>query len=120
MKYFFDTCAIIEIIRNNSNYAPYYNEEIITSILNLGELYLALLKEKKEKEADEWFEKLKSCALSANPEIIKDAMKFRHKNKNKNLSFIDCVGYILAREYNLIFLTGDKEFEHIENVEYVK
>jgi predicted nucleic acid-binding protein len=47
-------------------------------------------------------------------------MKFRKKNKKRNLSYADCIGYIYALKNNLIFLTGDKEFEDLKNVEFVK
>mgnify|MGYP001618431328 CR=1 FL=1 len=120
MKYFFDTYAIIEIIRENKNYERYFEEEIVTSVLNLGELYYSLLREKGENEANKWHEKLRQTALAVNPEIIRAAMKFRHDNKNKNLSFIDCVGYKMAEEKGLVFLTGDQEFEGLHNVEFVK
>ena len=120
MRYFFDTYAIIEIIKENKNYERYKEEEMITSILNLGELYYSLLKEKDEKTADSWHEKLKQSAIMIDAEIVKKAMKFRRVNKEKKFSFIDCVGYALAKERNLVFLTGDEGFNGMENVEFVK
>jgi len=120
MKYFFDTYAIVEIIEENKNYERYKEEDIITSILNVGELYYSLLKEKDEKTAESWHEKLKQSALLIDAEIIKKAMKFRFENKNKKFSFIDCVGYIIAKERGLRFLTGDEGFKDMENVEFVK
>ena len=32
----------------------------------------------------------------------------------------DCIGYILAKNIGIKFLTGDKEFENLDNVEFVK
>ncbi|MBI2657235.1 PIN domain-containing protein [Candidatus Woesearchaeota archaeon] len=119
MKYFFDTYSIIEIIEDNKNYEKYKEEEIVTSILNVGELYYSLLK-KNAEAAETWHEKLKQSAMLVDAEIIKAAMKFRFNNKNKKFSFIDCVGYVLAKDKNLIFLTGDEGFENFENVEFVK
>ena len=37
-----------------------------------------------------------------------------------NLSYVDYIGYILAKQRNVKFLTGDKEFENMDNVEFVK
>ncbi len=119
MAYFFDTYAIIEIIEDNKNYEKYKEEDIITSILNVGELYYSLLK-KNAEAAETWYEKLKQSAMLVDVETIKRAMKFRFENKNKKFSVIDCVGYILAKEKGLKFLTGDKGFENFENVEFVK
>ena len=120
MKYFFDTYAIIEIIEENKSYEKYKEEEIVTSILNLGELYYALLKESGEKTADSWHEKLRQSAIMIDAEIVKKAMKFRMENKGKKFSYVDCVGYVLAKERNLRFLTGDEGFKDMENVEFVK
>ena len=119
MKYFFDTYAIIEIIKENVAYKKYLEEEIVTSVLNMGELYYALLKDYDENIADLWYNKLKQNLLFIDPKVVIEAMKFKFKNKGKNLSFIDCVSYILAKEKDLIFLTGDKEFKGFVNVEFV-
>ena len=120
MKYFFDTYAIIEITEENKSYEKYKEEDIITSILNVGELYYSLLKKNVEATAETWHEKLKQSAVLIDAEIIKKAMKFRIENKEKKFSFIDCVGYTLAKERNLRFLTGDGGFRDIDNVEFVK
>ena len=58
--------------------------------------------------------------IEINDEIIKLANAFRIANKKRKLSYIDCIGYIIARLRNIKFLTGDKQFEDLENVEYVK
>ena len=116
MKYFFDTYAIIEIIGNNNSYEKYKDEEIVTSILNVGELYYSLLREKGEKEADFWHKKLEQTAMLIDIEIVVKAMKFRFENKSKKFSFIDCVVYVLAKDKGLKFLTGDQAFENLEFV----
>lgn len=33
---------------------------------------------------------------------------------------VDCIGYTIAREKGILFLTGDAAFEKIEGVEWVK
>ncbi|MBS3096016.1 PIN domain-containing protein [Candidatus Woesearchaeota archaeon] len=119
MNYFFDTYAIIEIIEENKNYEKYKEDDIITSVLNVGELYYSLLK-KNVEAAETWHEKLKQSALLVDAEIIKSAMKFKFENKTKKFSFIDCVGYVIAKERGLRFLTGDEGFENFDNVEFVK
>lgn len=120
MPYFFDTYALMEIIRSNKSYLPYEEEEIFTSLLNLGELYHILLKNFDEDAAEKWRKKLEGSYMAVTEEVIIKAMKFKYEQKNKNFSFIDCVGYILAEENSMKFLTGNKEFEEIKNVEFVK
>lgn len=120
MKYFFDTYAIIEIIRENKVYEKYKDEEIVTSILNIGELFYILLREHGRETASYWYEKLKSIAMQVDIETVIKAMDFRFMHRRKKLSFIDCVGYILAKERNLKFLTGDPGFKDMENVQFEK
>ena len=120
MRYFFDSYAIIEIIRGNENYLKFKDEELVTSILNLGEVYYYLLKEKDEKTADSWHRLLINSAMLVDSGIVVKAMKFRFENKSKKFSFVDCIGYMLAKEKGIKFLTGDKGFENFENVEFVK
>lgn len=92
---------------------------MVTSVLNLGELYYGLMRDGGKKFAQERYAKIKCMAIQVTEESMKTAMEFRFANSHK-LSYIDCIGYQLARENNLIFLTGDREFEGIENVEFVK
>ena len=75
---------------------------------------------KGEKLADEWTIPFVAVSNNPKPLTIKNAMKFRLANKKKKLSYADCIGYQLAKEHGLKFLTGDKEFENLPNVEFVK
>lgn len=118
MAFFFDTYAIVEITQKNPNYAGYFDETITTSLLNLIELYHAILKDSNEDKARETYYKFRNSPIPISDEIIFKAMKL--KLKNKKLSYVDCIGYTLALENNLKFLTGDKEFEGMGNVEFVK
>ncbi len=118
--YFFDTYAIIELIKGNPNYEFVEDNIIITGAMNIAETYYALLLENKEDFVDSIIKKLNIEIIDISQEITIKAAKFRYKNKKSFLSYIDCVGYILAKENNLIFLTGDKEFERMENVEFVR
>ena len=51
---------------------------------------------------------------------IIEACKFRFLHRAKKLSYADCIGYALAKRNGLKFLTGDRRFEGLENVEFVK
>jgi len=120
MGYFFDTYAIIEIIKENKNYEKYKEEIITTSILNLGELFYFLLRTYGKTTANSWYKQLENTAFSISAGVVIDAMKFRFKNKKLKLSFVDCVGYILSKEHGLKFLAGDPAFKNMENVEFVE
>ncbi|MBI2574599.1 PIN domain-containing protein [Candidatus Woesearchaeota archaeon] len=117
--YLFDTSAIIEIIRENPKYDRYISEEIITTSLNLGELYYFLLRKEGEKDAELWNNILKESLVDITHQAVIKAMRLRHKNTGRNLSFVDCVSYELARLHGLTFLTADKGFTGLPGVELV-
>lgn len=119
-KYFLDSYAMIEIAKGNEKYKKYIYEEIFTSVFNLYELYYALSRDFNEEIAKEFFYQFKRRILQIKDEHIFNASKFKLRNKKICFSYADCIGYIIAMNYGLKFLTGDKEFENFENVEFVK
>lgn len=120
MRYFFDTYALIEILKENPAYKAYAEQEIVTSILNIGEFHYALLRDFNKRVAGEWSTRLGKVALGVDKDTVVRAMEFRFYHRKKSLSFVDCAGYILAKERGMKFLTGDEDFRDIPNVEFVK
>ena len=120
IAFFFDSYAIIEIIKGNTAYNKYRNATIITTKLNLFEVYQALLELAGKEMADHFLEESYPFRIGFDKEIIREAAAMRLKYKKRNISMADCVGYILAKEYRVKFLTGDKEFEDFDPVEFVK
>ena len=120
VTYFFDSYAIIELIKGNPNYAKYSEEPVIITIFNLTEIYWSVINDFDEEKANEIYRKFKDCVVELNDSVIKEAVKFRKINKKKDLSYADCIGYTYAISNNLLFLTGDKEFENLKSVEFVK
>lgn len=119
-SYFFDSYAIIESMKANPNYERFASETMSTTVMNYAEVYYHLLNEVGEKVAALTMEKLNMQYLEITPEIAREASLFRHKHKKKKLSYVDCLGYVLALKNNLLFLTGDNGFRDISNVEFVK
>jgi len=120
INYFFDSYAIIELVSGNPVYAKFAEEPVTITIFNLAEIYYSALNNIDELKTEEIYEKYKWCVVEISDEVLKEAMKFRKNNKKRNLSYSDCIGYISALKNNLKFLTGDKEFKNLENVEFVK
>ena len=120
MRYFLDTYAIIEIIKGNFNYGKYLNEELFTSIFNLYELYFTSLRDYGESDAKKFFFQFNSNVIPIKKEYIFLASEFKLKNKKVDISYTDAIGYAIAKLNNMKFLTGDKEFENLENVEFIK
>ncbi len=118
-KFVFDTYAIIETLRGNPNYNNYLDSNIIINDFIFAELCYNLFRE-KEPKAEEYQKKYKVYISQLESEWIKEAMEFRLKWKDRKVSITDCVSYIMAKKLEIKFLTGDKEFENMENVEFVK
>lgn len=120
MKYFFDSYAVVEIVRGNPNYARYTQNEVVLTVFNLTEIYWSALNKLGEEAANEIYAQYKSSLIEINDDVLKNAMKFRKQHKNKDFSYTDCIGYCCALESNIKFLTGDKGFKGMENVEFVQ
>ena len=118
--YFFDTYAIIEIIKGNEAYQRYKNASIILTIFNIAELHYALLREFSPQIAETLTKQYAQFIIEVDVEIIKEANKFKLKNKEKKYSIADCIGYIVANRLGLKFLTGDQGFKGLSGVEFVK
>lgn len=119
-NYFFDSYAVIEILTSNKNYQNYLNKNIVLTKLNLFEIYHGVLRDSGEKEAEDVIKKYSLHIIDYDIGVIKEAVKFRLDHKKRNLSMADCIGYVVAKKLGIKFLTGDKEFEGMPNVEFVK
>jgi predicted nucleic acid-binding protein len=119
VEYFFDTYAIFEIIKKNLNYKKYLNANFVLTALNLYEIYYNLRKEGQSKEVCEnWLNMFLNKEVAIEYEDIINSSEL--KLQNKQISIPDAIGYVIAKRLKIKFLTGDKEFEHLSNVEFVK
>ncbi len=120
-EYFYDSYAIIEYLKGNKKYLKYFKEPIgITTRLNLMEVYYSLLGD--EDYAEEVYSSFLSVIIDLSDEEIRNAMKKRKELKEQglNISYADAIGYSISIERKIKFLTGDKEFRNLPNVEFVK
>ncbi len=120
-SFFFDTYAFHEIIVGNTKYQPYAKDiRIVTTQLNLMELYYQLLLLYNKDEAMKFFTRYEEFIIPISNSIIIEAMDFRKKYYKGNLAYTDCIGYIIAKKMGIPFLTGDIQFKNIPNVEFIK
>ncbi len=117
--YFFDSYAIIELIEGNPAYFPYKQSRMATTTLNLIEVHYHLLRKFGERFAEAFFRSLLNAAVDYVPSIP-GANVMRYSMRKKDISTTDCLGYIVAQSAGMKFLTGDKEFKNMPNVEFVK
>ena len=118
-KYFFDSYAVIEILKMSENYYRFAYAEFLITKLNLFEIYYRILRESEEK-AHLAMTNLYGNAVDFDETVIEQACKLKLANTEKNLSMADCIGYVVAMKAGVKFLTGDKEFRDMPNVEFVK
>ena len=114
---FFDTYALFEITKGNQAYNRFENARGIITKFNIAE-YNYAMKRDGYRDADARTRDVEPWVVEITPGLIMEAMSFRIKNKK--LSIPDAIGYITAKHHQCKFLTGDQEFEKMENVEFVK
>ncbi len=117
---FFDTYALIEIIKGNENYAKYKGFEIVITKLNLFELYYGTFRKYGEEKARNELLKNSNFIVNFDNEVIENAAKMKFIFKKQKMSMADCIGYITSKKMGIKFLTGDKQFEFLPDVEFVK
>ena len=119
--YFFDSYAFYEILAGNERYKPYAkNIAIVTTKMNLMELHYGILANHGKEVADKIYDEYSKFAIEIDDAALKDANVLKLSLKKRNLSYVDCIGYVLARKRGIRFLTGDRQFWDMENVEFVK
>ncbi len=120
-RFYLDTYAIIEMSRSNPHYAPYLKDaQFILNKLNLMEFAYFLMKVGEGKSAKAMFEEFARFHVEYDEDILLRAAEMKLASLKQRLSFVDCIGYVLAKEHGAKFLTGDEQFRHKENVEFVK
>ena len=117
---FYDTYALYAIATGKESYLNYVKGKIITGLMNLYEFYYILIKENNKKLAEEFFNRLVNVCVKINPTLIKEAANFRFKEIKRKLSYVDCLGYIIAKNNKVKFLTGDVGFKGLPNVIFVE
>jgi predicted nucleic acid-binding protein len=120
-SFFFDTYALLEIISGNLNYSHYMSGvSVVTTKLNLMELHYCLLRTSGKAKADSYFDSFNEFCVKYNDDIVKEANELKLKLNKRDLSYVDCIGYTVAKRLGIKFLTGDKQFKDLDNVEFVK
>lgn len=119
-NFFFDTYAFFEILKGSVNYKKYAYGGVVTSKLNIFELYSKVLREENEEDAHRALEEYYPYVKDFDQEVIVAAAKLKHALNKRDVSMTDCIGYALAKQLGIKFLTGDSAFEHLDNVEFVR
>jgi predicted nucleic acid-binding protein len=118
-RFVYDTYALVELLNKNPNYKKYLDNDMIINDFIFSEFTYQLVKA-DVKNMDDYLNEIEPAITRLSTRVIKQAMKFRYTNKKKKMSMTDCISYFQAKELGIKFLTGDKEFQDQDNVEFVK
>ena len=123
-RFFGDTYALIELLKGNPNYEGYSGAGLVTTEFNILELTYALFRDFGRDDAANVIKatRVKVEVLLTDDSDYLNASEFRlsANRTGKKFSLVDALGYSYSRKLGIKFLTGDREFNGLENVEYVK
>ncbi|MDP2973741.1 MAG: PIN domain-containing protein, partial [Candidatus Diapherotrites archaeon] len=108
---FLDSYAIIEILKNNPNYASIAEATPVSTRVHLIEVAYHLLSQLPKEGAATIINSLNIKTVEIQENQVLKIAAFRKEHAKKKFSYIDCIGYVLAKENSLPFVTGDKQFE---------
>ena len=127
MSFVVDTYALLEwYVQDNPRYEPYFRPEVERhlTLLTLLEFYHLVYHRMGEEMAEGLFGHLRAyCRVQElSDEIIKGSAAFRSRmlRAGKKPSYADSVSYVTAKVVGARLLTGDREFEGMEDVEFVR
>ena len=122
-SFFADTYAIIELLKGSPAYRSYKDAVLVTTEFNLAEFAYAVTRDYPDTAQDICSQVRHGMRLyhPGDRDYLRASFMRRESALlGKKFSLIDCVGYSVAESLALPFLTGDREFEGMAGVEYVK
>ena len=122
-SFFADSYALIEMLKGNENYQSFQSEQLITTEFNICEVGFAVCREYPASATRFLMTVRKMVVIQETRDEDYCAGAAQRKlatGEGKKLSTIDCVGYSVANRLNIPFLTGDREFADMDNVQFVR
>ncbi len=117
---FFDSYALVEMLRGNPAYSKFHSVRPVVTKLNLFEVCYTLLREALVNDAEEFLGDYAQFVVDFDNRLILESAALRLKLKRRNVSMTDCIGYVVSQHLGVRFLTGDEQFKDLPNVEFVK
>lgn len=118
-----DSYALIELLGGNPKYVPIFRSgDVVTTALNVVEVYSALLRRLPREEAEGDARACLARVVEVPSTAALRAAEFRVEmhDRKRNCSHVDAWGYAAAEVLGRKFLTGDEAFRGLDNVEFVK
>ncbi len=121
--YYADSFAFVAFFEGNERYARILRrKQLVTSAMNVLEVYSTLLRRVSSEEARELASTIVPLVAPVPAEVALSAGDFRRemRRRKRDCSYIDAWGYAAAKQLEIPFLTGDPAFRAIANVEFVR
>ena len=119
VTYFFDSHAIVGMIKLDPQYKPFEQCEFFITQFNLAEVVYTVLRLFGEERAKYICSRLRDSVAEVTDADLLNAMKLRYELKQRDLSYADAIGYAVAQRLRIKILTGDKGFTGLPGVELV-
>ena len=71
LGFFFDSYAIVELIKANPDYDPYSQEPVTITLFNIAEIYWYALNRLDAKEVGTIYDRFKKCLVDVDDDTIK-------------------------------------------------
>jgi predicted nucleic acid-binding protein len=118
VKHFLDTFALVEILNGNAAYAGEVSGGG-TSLYHLYELHVQVARLRDEATADAVFRDLRRIAEDVRDGDVLAASRVKRAHAKKKLSYGDALGYAMAGERGIAFVTGDRAFRGMDGVRFI-
>jgi predicted nucleic acid-binding protein len=121
VRFFYDSYSVLAYLSDRPGYASYFEKNTgVLTRLNLMEVHYAILRAHGARAAHEVLEAYSACEIDFSLVDIEASMKLRYELRKLELSYADALGYHIAKKEGLKLLTGDKVFEGLPGVEFVR
>lgn len=120
-KYFYDSYAVLAYLTDRPKYRSYFEEHTgVLTKLNLLEICYRILNIHGVRAAKRTTSAFSTYQVDFTSNDILVSMRLRSALKKRGLdvSYADALGYHLASKLHIRFLTGDKAFKGLTNVEF--
>src|ERR1051325_1488322 len=100
-RFFFDTYALIERKNGSPAYKPYSEAPVFTHQYNLYEFVSSIMRVADESRATKELALLHPNPLEAETDALFGASRFRVERARQRISYVDALGYTLARKHDM-------------------
>ena len=119
-KCFFDSSVLVEYFKGSQRAAKLIDEgDGVITLLNLLEVTYIISRDFSPEHGKAATKLLYEFLAMPTRNDVEDAVEVRLQNRKLDLSYADALGYAYAKRRNILFLTSDRAFKGMPNVELV-